>query len=135
MYHYLKKRNKNPMTRALCTSSTRDSLSRKGCAQEKLTPCPVSTCLFSIQIWYGPDLIHAVRYICNKLSWKQVENAHVLLFCTHRLCLHTAKDWHQACIFSRMKMNLIKLFFISVGATLQPLLFNVIVGLSTLCNS
>ncbi len=91
--------------------------------------------VLSIHIWYGPDIIHAVRYICNKLSCKRVENAHVLLFRTHRLCLHTAKDWHQAYIFSRVKMNLIKLFFISVGATLQPLVFSVIVGLSTLCNS
>lgn len=43
----------------------------------------------------------------TKLSCKQAENAHALLFCISELRLHTARDWRQAFIFSRAKMKLI----------------------------
>lgn len=54
---------------------------------------------------------------------------------SQRLCLHAAKAHYQEYIFSRLKMRLIKIFFISAGAVLQLLVFSVIVALSALCDS
>lgn len=71
----------------------------------------------------------------NKIANRWKTHTFNLPIYTYRLCLHTAKDKHQAYIFNKVIMNLIKLFFISVGPHIQPLVFSVIVALSTLCNS
>lgn len=53
-----------------------------------------------------------------------------------RGCVYTQqKPAIREYIFSRLKMKLIKIFFISAGAILQLLVFSVIVALSALCNS
>lgn len=58
------------------------------------------------------------------------------LFSVPRGCVYTQqKPASRKYIFSRLKMRLIKIFFISAGAILQLLVFGMIVALSALCNS
>lgn len=81
-----------------------------------VTPCPAST--FLILICVEPNLIHADTTVTNGVANRY--NMHTFHYFVPRGSDYTQQDWYQEYIFSRLKMNLTKLFFISGGHTSTP---------------